>query len=168
MTIAVLIMLALLGAGCGGDDTASDTVATDTTEDITAEESTDETTTDDGDTTDGSGVFGDGDCASLVAAAASVSQAFAAAGGTDADVEASRELFDEYAANAPDEIRDDLEVLAAAYAEYAEALQDVDIEPGEVPDAEAIAELQQAIASIDQAEVTAASQAVSEWTTANC
>ena len=163
ITIACLLVLALLAAGCGGgDDTASDTdtVVTETTEGITAEE----TTTDE---TDDDGSFATGECAALVAAAASVSQTFSGTGATD-DVDEARAQFEEFAENAPDEIRDDLEVLAAAYSEYAEALADVDIEPGETPDAEAIAALQAAIASIDQAELTEASANVSAWTTANC
>jgi hypothetical protein len=39
----------------------------------------------------------------------------------------------------------------------------VDIEPGEPPTAEAIQELQAAIASIDQAEVTEAAANVNAW-----
>lgn len=164
MTIACLLVLALLGAGCGGgDDTASDTdtVVTDTTDGITAEETTDETTTDD----DGS--FATSECASLVAAASSISQTFSGTGTTD-DVDEARAQFEEFADNAPDEIRDDLQVLAAAYEEFAEVLGDVNIEPGQTPDAEAIAALQAAIAAIDQADVTEASANVSAWTTANC
>ena len=163
MTIAFLVVLALLAAGCGGgDDTASDpdTVVTETTDD-TAGETTDETTTDD----DGS--FATSECASLVAAATSISQTFSATGTTD-DVEEARAQFEEFADNAPDEIRDDLQVLAAAYEEFADVLGDVNIEPGQTPDAEAIAALQAAIAAIDQAEVTEASANVTAWTTANC
>ena len=168
MTIVVVLVLALLGASCGGgDDTASDTdtVLTETTEDITAEETTDETTTDETTTDDGS--FATGDCAELVAAAASVSQAFSATSDSD-DVDATSDQFDEFAENAPAEIRDDLVILAEAYREYADVLADVNIEPGEAPDAEAIAALQAAIAAIDQAELTRASANVSAWTTENC
>ena len=164
MTIAFLLVLALLAAGCGGgDDNASDTdtVVTETTDDITTDETTDETTTDD----DGS--FATGECAELVAAATSISQTFSATGTTD-DIDEARDQFEEFADNAPEEIRDDLQVLAAAYEEFAEVLGDVDIEPGETPDAEAIQALQAAIAAIDQAEITEASANVNAWTTANC
>ncbi len=160
MTIAVVLVFALMGASCGGDsETASDTdtVVTETTDDTT----TDETTTDD----DGS--FATGDCASLVAAATSVSQAFSGTGDAEG-VEEARAEFEEFAENAPDEISDDLQVLADAYDEFADILDDAGFEPGETPTAEAIAELQAAIAAIDQVEVTEAAANVNAWTTANC
>jgi hypothetical protein len=163
VTIAVVLVLALVGASCGGDDsdTARDTstVATET-DGITAEETTTEETTDDGS-------FATSECSSLVAAAASAATAFSGTGITD-DAEETRAQFEEFVQNAPDEIRDDLEVLFAAYDEYAEALADVDVDAGEVPDADTLQEIQAAIASIDQAEVTAAAANVNAWTTANC
>jgi hypothetical protein len=163
VTIAVVLVLALMGASCGGDDseTASDTdtVVTDTNG-ITAEETTtDETTDDDG--------FATSECQSLVTAAASVATAFSGTGNTD-DADATRAQFEEFAENAPDEIRDDLEVLVGAYQEYADALADVNLDEGEIPDAETLQEIQDAIASIDQAEVTQAAANVNAWTTANC
>jgi hypothetical protein len=163
MTIAVVLVLALFGASCGGDsDTASDT---DTVVTETTDETTDETTTDE--TTDDDGSFATGECASLVAAAASVSQAFSATGDT-AEVEEARAQFEEFAENAPDEISEDLQVLAEAYDEFADIMDDAGFEPGETPTAEAIAEFQAAIAAIDQAEVTEAAANVNAWTTANC
>ncbi len=164
MTIAVVLVLALLGAGCGGgDDTAADTDTTateTTTEGITTEETTTDETTDDGS-------FATSECSSLVAAAASVATAFSGTGTTD-DADETRAEFEEFAESAPDEIRDDLQVLVGAYEEYAEALADVDIDPGQVPDAETLQEIQAAIASIDQVEVTEAAANVNAWTTANC
>jgi hypothetical protein len=163
MTIAVVLVLALFGASCGGDsDEASDTdtVVTETTEGITAEETTTEESSDDGS-------FSAGECSELIAAAASVSQAFSATGETS-EVEESRAQFEEFADNAPEEIRDDLQVLLGAYEEFADILDDSGFEPGETPSAEAIAELQAAIAAIDQAEITEASANVNAWTTANC
>jgi hypothetical protein len=175
LTIAVVLLLALVGAGCGGgdDETAADTdpVVTETTADTTTDDDTTEDDTTDGDTTGDdttSGIFSSGDCAELVAASASLSQAFAAVGGVEGDVDEATELFEDFAENAPDEIRDDLQVLAEAYATYVAALDDVDFEEGQVPDAQTLAALQQAIASIDQAEVTEASQNLTEWSTANC
>jgi hypothetical protein len=165
LTIAVVLLLALAGAGCGGgdDDAAGDT---DTVVTETTDETTDETTTD---TTDGiTAGIGSEDCAALIAASASLSQAFAAVGGVEGDVDEAQALFEEWAENAPEEIQADLQVLGEAYAAYVTALDDVEIEPGQVPDAETLADLQQAIASIDQAEVTAASQALTEWSNDNC
>ena len=97
-----------------------------------------------------------------------MSQAFAAVGGVEGDTEEAQELFEEWANDAPDEIRDDLQVLAEAYATYVTALDDVDFTPGETPDAETLAELQAALASIDQDEVTEASTNLTEWSNENC
>ena len=169
LTIAVVIALALVGAGCGGDDETSaegDDVAIETTTDDTT---TDETTTDETTTDDDTGDFdfASGECRDLVDASAELSQAFGAAG-QDGDLDDVSELFDEFAENAPDEVRDDFATLAEAYESYADVFADIDVDPGETPDAEALARLQEALASIDQAEVTAASQRISDWAEQNC
>ena len=166
LLIALVLALALVGAACGGDETSADG------DDITIETTTDETTTDE--TTneaneDDTGDFdvASGECRELVDASAQLSQAFGAAG-QDGDLGDVSELFDEFAANAPDEIRDDFATLAEAYASYADVLEDIDVDPGETPDAEALAQLQSALAAVDQQEVTAASQRISDWAEENC
>jgi hypothetical protein len=163
LTIAVVLVLALLGASCGGgDDTASDTdtVATETTEDITIEETTDENTVDEGG-------FATSECTALVTAATSAATAFSGTA-TKEDVDEAKAQFQEFAKTAPAEIRDDLQVLADAYAKYADELAGVSIEPGETPDAETLQELEAALESIDEAEVTEAAANVNTWTTENC
>ena len=60
------------------------------------------------------------------------------------------------------------ETLPLLRAAGIEVLEDADIDPGEVPDARAIAALQAALARIDQEGVTEASANVSAWATANC
>jgi hypothetical protein len=163
VTLAVVLVLALVGASCGGDDSDTagdtDTVVTET-EGITAEETTTDDTTDDGS-------FATSECSTLVTAAASVATAFSATGETS-EVEEARAQFEELAENAPDEISDDLQVLAEAYDEFVDVLDDAGFEPGETPTADAIQELQAAIATIDQPEVTEAAANVEAWTTANC
>ncbi len=61
-----------------------------------------------------------------------------------------------------------MQVLADAYSTYADMFCGLDLDPGETPDASALAEIQQAIATVDQAEVTAAAERLSTWTTENC
>ena len=46
----------------------------------------------------------------------------------------------------PDEISADVETLAAAYGQYIEVIQDVGLQPGEIPTAAQAQELQQALA----------------------
>jgi hypothetical protein len=172
LTIAVVLLLAFLGAGCGGgDDEASSDTDTTTLETTTDETTTDETTTEDS-TTDGTTTgefdgFLAGDCRELVEAGAALSQAFGAAG-SDTDLEASGDAFTEFANNAPEEIRADLQTMAEFYDEYLAALSDAGLEAGEVPSQEDIAAFQQAIASIDSEEFAAASQRFNTWATENC
>lgn len=171
LTIALVLALAVVGAGCGGDDESSgDTTDTTTEEtftfDTTEDTETDGTETDETDTDAGDGLA-TGECQELVDASTQLSQAFGAAG-TSGDLGDSSEFFEEFADRAPDEIQGDFQILAEAYSEYADALGDVDLQSGETPSADDLQALQEALSSIDQAEVTAASQRISEWATANC
>jgi ABC-type glycerol-3-phosphate transport system substrate-binding protein len=173
---AVLVAaLALVGAGCGGgdDEGAGDTdtaVVTDTTTDETT---TDETTTEDTETdtdtdTGGTGFdFDSEECQELVAAGAAFGQAFSSAT-TGADLSDEAETFSEFADNAPEEIRADMQTLANAYEEIVEALADIDIDPGATPTAEQVAALTQALASVDQAGVAEAGERISAWAQENC
>jgi hypothetical protein len=162
--VVAVLGLALVGVGCGGDDDSSasgdTTEITDTT--TTDETITEDTTTDDDDD-DLSGLASE-DCLELAAASAGLGQAFATPGSDFEGEDAFRELADDV----PDEIRDDWQILADAYSDYAEALADIDLSAGETPDAETLQEIQQAIASIDQASVTEASNNIAAWAQQNC
>jgi len=174
MAIALaLLALVLVGAGCGGDDdeSASDTTTlTDTTTDdetTTDETTTDETTTDET-TDDDLGDLASGECADLVESGQKLSQALGAGTPTSEDFDDVSRFFDEFADSAPEEIRADFQVLAEAWEVYADVLPDLQVEPGQTPDPEALARLQQATASIDQEEFAAASERINAWTTENC
>ena len=186
LTIAVaLSALLLVVAGCGGDDeaasdtttltdtTTDDTTTDDTTTDDTTTDdtTTDETTTDETTTDDDSGDLGglaSGECADLVESSAKLSQAFGATDPSGDNYDEVSTFFDEFAENAPEEIRADFQVLAEAWEVYAEVLPDLQVEPGQTPDPEALARLQTALTSIDQQKVSAASERISAWTTENC
>jgi ABC-type glycerol-3-phosphate transport system substrate-binding protein len=150
----LLVAFLLVGAGCGGgdDEAADDTVVTETTE------TTDETT--------GLDVFASEECLQLVSIGAALSQAFTGTGGADA--EETSELFAELVDKAPDKIRADIETLAAGFAEYAEAIRELDLQEGEVPSAAQLQQIQAALASVDQPELTAASERISAWAQENC
>ena len=175
LTIAVaLAAFALIGAGCGGgyDDASGDTdtvVATDTFGD----EPTDDTTTDETDTdateTDTSGDFGSGDCAEAVEAFTALSAAVAAAGSSGGDaVEAAADDFQEFADNAPEEIRDDIRILGDAYVEYIAVLSDLGLEQGETPSADQIQQITEASEALTTPEVTAATESFTTWASTNC
>lgn len=159
--LALLLMaLALVAVGCGGSDDESSAVDETTVEETTvAEDTTTVETTD----TDLSGALGDEDCLALAGVGASIAQAFS--GAVDSGDEAD---LDELASKVPEEIRADVETLARALATYSEEIQDIGIEAGATPSAEQLQELQTAIASLDQEELTAASQRLEAWSQANC
>jgi ABC-type glycerol-3-phosphate transport system substrate-binding protein len=162
LTILVLA-LALVAAGCGGGDDDSSASGDTTVEETT----TDTTTTEDGGSgTTGDFDFADEDCQALLGVGATIAAAFSAAGGGtgDADTEELSELAD----RVPDEIKADVQTLADAFGEYAAKLQDIGIDAGATPSAEQVQELQAAIASLDQQELTAASERVQAWATENC
>jgi hypothetical protein len=170
LTIAVVLVLAFAGAACGGDDETSgdedtvtlETTTEDTTEDTTTDETTDEDTTEE--------TFGDElaseDCQELISASAALGSAFSGVGSEDLDE--SSEAFSRYVEAAPEEIRGDLEIMAETYEAYADAIGDIGLEPGETPTPEQTAEFQQALASIDLEEFTAASQRFTTWAATNC
>jgi len=166
----VVLALALVAAGCGGDDNESSPSDTTTIEETTTDETTTDETTDGDDTeTTRDFDFADEDCQSLVAAFLGVSQAFAAAtGGSSDELSEQADAFAEFADDVPEEIRADVETLAAAYGQYIEVIQDVGLQPGQVPTAAQAQELQQALQSVGTEDVTAASERLGAWTEENC
>jgi len=168
LPIAVAVAaFALVGAGCGGDEESSadtDTVvATDTS--ATDETTTDETTTEETETeTDISGIPS-ADCLQAVSAFGVLAQAAAGAGG---DADESLQTFQAFADSAPDEVRDDLQVLASGYAEYIRTLSELGLEQGEVPNADQIAALEKASEKFNTSEFQAASQNWDAWIADNC
>ena len=175
LTIAAalaVLALALAVAGCGGgDDEASDdpeTVITDTLTDTTTDETTTDETTDETDTgTSTDFDFASEECQELVGASSALSQAFASLGSGD-DLSDESEAFQTFVDDVPEEIRDDVQVLADAFAEYADVLEGIDLQAGETPTQAQALELSQALSSINQAEVTAASERLSTWSQENC
>jgi hypothetical protein len=162
--LSILVLaLALVAAGCGGGDDESsasgDTTVEETT--TTTTDTSEDTTTDDGSAT-GDFDFADEDCQALLGVGATIAAAFSGTG--DANTDELQALADKV----PDEIQADVETLAAAFSEYAQKLQDIGIETGATPTAEQVQELQAAIASLDQDELTAASQRIEAWAQQNC
>ena len=167
--LSILVLaVALIAAGCGGgsDESAASTETTTTEETTTSETTTSEETTTDGstDTTDLSGILGDEDCLALASVGATMAQAFAGASGS---TDNSAELED-LASKVPDEIKADVQVLAQAFATYSAKLKDIGVEAGKTPTADQLQQLQAAIASLDQQELTAASQRIEAWSKKNC
>jgi hypothetical protein len=111
------------------------------------------------------------ECAKVVtamaAAAAAVPQVLS---GEVGDLSASIEQMEAFAQEAPEEIRDDLVVVAQAYSAYSAALQDSGWDPssGEAPPPEVVAALTAAGQELQNADFVAASERVQTWFAGNC
>lgn len=168
LMVVLLAALALLAAGCGGDDSNEAAGETDTTvvEETTGSDATE--TTDDSSAT-GTGDDEDaelsGECAELLGLGTKITQAMS--GGNEGLDEASA-LFDELAGQVPDEIKADFEVIAENFSKIAEALKDVDVSSGATPSQEDIERLQELTASLNSEEVQQASENIEAWAEKNC
>lgn len=161
--VSVLAALLLVAAGCGGSDSSEEATSDETTVETTVE-TTDEATSDD-DSTSAAGVFADEDCLELASIGAKIAQAVDPSGSFDADEAAA--FYDELAAKAPEEIRDDLEVFAGYLAEVAAAIEGIDLTSGELPSPDDLAKLEELAQSAD-AEVQEAADNLSAWAEENC
>lgn len=172
--LAALAALLLTAAACGGDDDDESAAATqapaataepsDTTSDTSEEsEDTEESEETEGDVPEG--FSGSEECRELVGLGAKVTQALGGAGG---DLEDTQEFMDAFADDAPEEIREDFQVIAEAYGKIAEALEGVDLSSGEQPDPEAMAELQQLSTELDQPRIQEANENITAWVEENC
>ncbi len=175
--LALLVLaLALVAAGCGGsddesaasDETTVEETTTSSDESTTDESTTEETTTDTtGTDTDAAFNWASEDCQNLVKAYVGLSAAIAAASGGQ-DVSADIEEFAQYVDEVPEEIRGDVQTIAAAYNTFADELKDLGYTPGQVPTADQIQQLQAASESLGTPEVQAAGESLNTWTTENC
>ncbi len=129
-TIRVLLVAAasaVLLAGCGGGDDESSDGASDTTTTTTTTASDDTT----GDTTGGDtagATFTTDECRQLVDSLDQnqINESLTDGEDPTAQLQAASELFPEAADSAPDEVRDDLEVMGTTYGDLAEAAAAVD------------------------------------------
>jgi hypothetical protein len=159
--LALLVLGSLLLAACGGDgDEGSGDGGS-------AEDGLDNV----GGGEDLGGVFGSAQCAEVAAAMASAAGAAGAAfTGGAADLEASVEQMQAFADAAPDEIRDDLQLIYEAYAEFIQVMTDSGWDPtsGEAPPPEVIAQLDSASQALNAEEVQAASERVNAYIESGC
>ena len=104
-----------------------------------------------------------------VRAFAALSAAVGSAGtGNESGAEDSARLFSEFADKAPEEIQDDIRVLASAYQAFIQELGDLGVQAGGTPSADQIQKLAQASEKLNTPEITAASEHFNSWATTNC
>lgn len=157
---AIVLAVLLTPAGCGGDD--DDEAAADTEAAATAA-ATDAEASEESETPD---FASSENCTALAALGVKVSLALGGAGG--ADVEETKKLLNEFADEAPEEIRADFAVIADAYAKIGDTLGDLGLTAGETPSSEDQARLQELAAELDQPALTSANENITAWVNKNC
>jgi len=163
--LALLVLGSLLLAACGGDDGGSDEAGGDGAA-VTGEDGG-EAPEGDGDV----GIFDAAECAEVINAMAAAASAMPAAmSGSAGDLEQSVEAMQAFAAEAPEEIREDFQLLAEAYARMGQILADSGYDPasGQPPSAEVMAALQEAGAELNSADFQGASERITAYFEAEC
>jgi len=153
------------------DATETDAMATDTDATATQTDATDTdmagtTSDEDSSTVDTSAVASADDCRDLGNLSTELGNAF---GGTpSSDTKKYAEFMQAFADRAPEEIRDDFQVIADFYEKWVDAMGDADFSSGKTPTPEQLSKLMDVVKNIDQAKLTAASTNIATWVTQNC
>ena len=174
--VVVIGLVLLLVAACGGDgsDEEGSTTTTQAEPDTTEAVATSEPGDDSGEGSDDSGVIS-GVCLeatqAMAAAISSYSTGLAGAMGGSLDDESLQQSAGQLQAMAdaaPDEIRDDFEVIADELEAFYTALAESGYEPGATPTPEQMAQLSELSEVIDQEAFDEASDNIDVWFEANC
>jgi hypothetical protein len=174
LCLALVGVLALVAAGCGGGGKKSAATTTEavTTEAATTEATTTEaTTTTEAATTEAtttsnlSGISSAKNCKDLKDLSQKFSAAFSGSA-NGGDVKKQAALFQQFADKAPSDIRADFQVIAKYFSKVAEVAGS--LKPGTTPDAATIAKLQKLQTEVDQTKLTQAGQHITAWVQKNC
>ncbi len=159
--LAALALLVFAASGCGGEGGSA------AGDGSTAAVETNPSGSDETSSTGDDGPLLGGECKEFVDLAADMEQAFSSSAGGLGNIGQAKEIMDRIAERVPDEIKEDFEVVADAFGKMAEALDGVDLSTAST-DPSVLQKLQDALASVDQAKVDAASKNIDAWTKANC
>jgi hypothetical protein len=172
LCLALLAALMLVAAGCGSSSknsaatTEAATTEEATTEEATTEEATTEAATTEATTTSAlGGLVASGKCKDLQNLGQKYSQALSGSG-AGTDLKKTAQVIQEFADDAPSEIKADFQVVA----DYMSKVADVagNLKPGQTPDPATLQKLQKLATSIDTQKLTTASQNITAWVSKNC
>jgi hypothetical protein len=90
------------------------------------------------------------------------------AGDVKAQITATAKAFEQFADEAPDAVKNDFKVFAAAFVSYGDALGGVDLNSGHTPSAADIAKLQAAATKLNSADLRKATTHLTAWAQKNC
>ena len=177
----IVVVFVVAVAACGGDDdSAGETSSTAGTTATTATTATTETTAapsdggDDG--VDLGGIFA-GRCQEAAAGVAAAMSAYSTnlagvfTGQVDEEqLQQSADELRQMAEAAPDELKDDLDTIAGALAQFYQALADIGIDPtgGQTPTPAQLEQLAQLSDQFDQSGFQEAIDTIDAWFTDNC
>jgi hypothetical protein len=170
-----VVAFALVIAACGGDDDAGSGATTDAPV-ATTTAAPPASSNDDGGQLDIGNIF-DGECQEAVAGVAAAMSAYTtglarAFGGQldEEELQATADQLRALAESAPDELKGDLDVIAAALAEFYGAFGDIGFDPsgGQAPTAEQIQQLTELSEQFDDTGFQEAADNVTAWFEANC
>ena len=156
--LAAVLLVVPLGCGDDGDDADG--------ADVAAEADTDTGSAD----VDADVAFGSEECREALEAMGKAVAGAPAPGADLDDIEEAYENFGRYADAAPDEIRDEMQLLAEVFREVGEVLADLDYDPasGEMPSQEDQERLAEIGTRYQDEEFVEASERVSEWFEDEC
>jgi hypothetical protein len=187
-----VVALLFLAAGCGSKSNSSasapettpatetatteTTTTADTTTTSSSSESTDTTTVTETTSTDTGGSSGASggssipkSCLNFAQAAGKLGQALASSGtSATANAESLKTYFNNLADKAPSDIKSAFQTLANAISKYVDALKDLNLKPGQTPNASDMAKLRGVIGELSKPDVQAASNKIQAWVQAGC
>jgi len=173
----VLAGVVLVAAGCGSSSktSAKTTEATQSTSSSTSDKTSSSTSSSDGKTSTDVNVSGlSGKCKDLAESTIKYQKALAATGNFAAGGDMGKQFatvaaaFEDFANQAPSEIKADLKVMADSFAQAAEAMKGVTFKPGQQPSAANLAKLTKLGQSLNGAKLRQASAHLTAWTQKNC
>jgi uncharacterized membrane protein len=177
LALTLLVGVAFVSAGCGSSSTpTSTTTSTSTsistptstaaaTTSTTAATSTTQSTTTTTAANPGLGLLTSGNCNALLGLSSSFASALT---GASKDPTKTAALLKQFADQTPAAIRPDFQAIAAAYSKLVAALGGATLTAGQTPNPAVLAKLSTLFTPADAAKLSAASQRVAAWATANC
>jgi ABC-type Zn uptake system ZnuABC Zn-binding protein ZnuA len=170
----LLIVVAVAAAGCGSssDKSSAPAAATETSAANNSGDNNSGATTEES-SSGGSLAGSKEDCLHLAQLGQKYSKALQAAnpangGDVKAQLSATAKAFQEFANEAPDAVKNDFKVFAAAFTSYADALSGVNLSSGQTPSAADIAKLQAAAQKLNSGDLQKASAHLTAWAQKNC
>ena len=186
-------LAAVLAAGCGSSssNTASTTAVTETTAaaattaattsagttstNTTPTNTTSTNTTASGATTSSggaptAGVLSAG-CQKVADLSVQFGKALGAAtatGSGQTDLQKTADAYKAFAAQVPEEIRGPFQTIAAAFAQYVDAIKGLNLAPGKTPDPATIVKLAAAAKALNNSSLAAANTKIEAWVKQNC